>query len=579
MTDEGKMDRTTDIKPTHPAITLTLIAMIICLVVSLAILSAVPPVSRDALTHHLTVPKLYIQQGGIVEIPEVVFSYYPMNLELLYMMPLYFGMDILPKYIHMIFGLLSAWIIYCYLRVRTGLRVYGLIGALLFLSLPVIIKLSITVYVDLGLIFFSTASLLLLFKWSRNGFRFSHLVLAAVFCGLGLGTKYNSLISFFLIVWMVPLLISRQADVDSRPSESRKTIKALSHALAFVIISLLVFSPWMLRNFYWQGNPIYPLHQGIFDTLEKITTPDTADSQAEHSSSGEKANGGMSNLALRRVFYGESIFETLSIPVRVFFQGQDDNPRLFDGRLNPYLIILPIFAFIGFRNSRRRDQTESILLAGFSLFYLLYAFFMVDMRIRYIAPIIPTLVILAVLGLKWLIENLAPRLYPRRPTVGIGLVTGSMCLLLALNAGYLLKQFEIVKPFEYLSGRVDRDTYITRYRPEFRAIQYINAHLQDDATVLAVFIGNRIYYSDRKMISNNQLIDSALAASNSAESLAAHLRRKGFTHILIRHDLFETYDLNKLSADKRSLFKRFQQSKARTLYSDGLHGVYSIAEK
>ncbi|HBZ54809.1 MAG TPA: hypothetical protein DEO88_05340, partial [Syntrophobacteraceae bacterium] len=50
---------------------------------AILLLAAVPPVDRDALTHHLAVPKLYLQQGGMVEIPWVPFSYYPMNLDLL----------------------------------------------------------------------------------------------------------------------------------------------------------------------------------------------------------------------------------------------------------------------------------------------------------------------------------------------------------------------------------------------------------------------------------------------------------------------------------------------------------------
>ena len=68
------------------------------LILAIVILSAVPPVSKDALVHHLAVPKLYLEHGGIYEIPSMPFSYYPMNLNLLYMIPLYFGQDIIPKF-------------------------------------------------------------------------------------------------------------------------------------------------------------------------------------------------------------------------------------------------------------------------------------------------------------------------------------------------------------------------------------------------------------------------------------------------------------------------------------------------
>jgi hypothetical protein len=123
--------------------------LIIGVVISISILASVPPVDRDALTHHLYVPKLYLQHGGIYEIPGLEFSYYPMNLDLLYLIPMYFNNDILPKFIHFAFALATAAMVYCYLNRRLNQQ-YALLGSLFFLSIPVIIRLSSTVYVDLG---------------------------------------------------------------------------------------------------------------------------------------------------------------------------------------------------------------------------------------------------------------------------------------------------------------------------------------------------------------------------------------------------------------------------------------------
>lgn len=146
----------------------------IVLVVSIVLLASVPPVSRDALTHHLVVPKLYLQQGKMVELPAIPFSYYPMNLDLLYILPLYFGNDIVPKFIHFLFALMTAGLLFGFLKKRLG-TLYALFGCLMFLSTPVIVKLSITVYVDLGLVFFSTAALIYLIKWSEAGFSIRYL--------------------------------------------------------------------------------------------------------------------------------------------------------------------------------------------------------------------------------------------------------------------------------------------------------------------------------------------------------------------------------------------------------------------
>ncbi|MBC2709748.1 MAG: glycosyltransferase family 39 protein [Desulfosarcina sp.] len=187
---------------------LILFLCLLLLILSVLTMAAVPPISRDALTHHLAIPKLWIENGGIVEIPNLDFSYYPMNLDLLYVIPLLFGNDIIPKYIHFLFALATAWLIYAYLRQRTT-HILSLVGALLFLSTPVIVKLSISVYVDLGLIFFSWASIFYLLAWARYPQSAKHLIFSAIFCGLGLGTKYNGMIVLFLLTLFVPIVYIR----------------------------------------------------------------------------------------------------------------------------------------------------------------------------------------------------------------------------------------------------------------------------------------------------------------------------------------------------------------------------------
>ncbi|OFZ54296.1 MAG: hypothetical protein A2328_02010 [Bdellovibrionales bacterium RIFOXYB2_FULL_36_6] len=124
---------------------------ILCL--SIFLMASVPPVDRDALTQHLAVPKLYVQHGGIYELPDIITSYYPELLDLIYCIPLMFNNDIFPKYIHFAFALFTALILFNYTKEKIDIN-YALFSVLLFLSLPVIIKLSITIYVDLGLIFF-----------------------------------------------------------------------------------------------------------------------------------------------------------------------------------------------------------------------------------------------------------------------------------------------------------------------------------------------------------------------------------------------------------------------------------------
>ena len=511
---------------------IVLALLLAAVMVSVVILSWVPPVSRDALTHHLAVPKLYLQHGSIHEIPSVMFSYYPMNLDLLYLIPLYLGNDIIPKYIHFAFALLTAWLIFGYLRKRLD-AVWAAGGALFFLSLPIIIKLSITVYVDLGLVFFSTAALISLFRWLEFRLNFKYLVLSAVCCGLALGTKYNALIVLFLLTVFVPLLHifqtkseSSGAETSARRISQRVQWQAMVSGVLFCLIALMVFSPWMARNVIWKNNPVYPLYNRVFNPpKEEIPRSPVAEQKgdvADFQSDGlKKKTSGWGPFALRKIIYRESVWEIALIPVRIFFQGRDDDPKYFDGKLNPFLLLLPIFAFFQMKQNSRSLRMEKKVLLWFSVLFILYAYLKTDMRIRYIAPVIPPLVILSIFGLHRIHEHLTRRRGSangsRRWMPVVVITLGAV--ILAVNTHYIIHQFKLVEPFGYISGRVDREAYITRHRPEYPAIRYANGQLPANTKVMALFLGNRLYYSEREMIFGNQLFLKIVKSVDTADAL------------------------------------------------------------
>ncbi|MCI5225308.1 MAG: phospholipid carrier-dependent glycosyltransferase, partial [Candidatus Electrothrix sp. AX2] len=245
-------------------------AALALVVLCVALLAYTPPFSRDALIHHLQVPLLYLQHGGIYEIPELKFSYYPMNLDLLYLGALWLGSDILPKYIHFFFALATALLLYRHLKKRLS-DTYAWLGVVFFLSIPIIIKLSITVYVDLGLVFFSTASLLLIFRWLETDQR-RDLLLAGICCGLGIGTKYNGLLILFLLTLMLPIIVLRNQEKPEKNSSKGKAIKA---TVLFCFAALLAASPLLIRNTVWTGNPLYPLYNSVFMRLNPRSTTNT----------------------------------------------------------------------------------------------------------------------------------------------------------------------------------------------------------------------------------------------------------------------------------------------------------------
>lgn len=460
----------------HKYLNLILIFILIGIVICVLILGAVPPVSRDALTHHLAIPKLYLLNGGMYEIPNLKFSYFAMNVDLLYIVPLYFNLDFLAKYIHFSFALGTSYLIYKYLKNRTN-SFCGLFGSLFFLSTPIITKLSITAYVDLGLIFFLTIALLLLIKW-KDSQKTSYFFYSSIFCGLALGTKPNGSLAFLLILFIIPFLIPNATSNFSRYiSIQFSTIK---YILLYLLISLIVFSPWAIRNYSWTSNPFFPFLNSVF-------------SEAVN----EKASlflGNTSPLYIRKIVYNESVLDIILLPLRVFFQGKDNVPQFFDGKLNPFLLILPFFSFLNFipNNKVRLDR---FIFSFFSFLYIIFALLLTVARTRYLVPSIPFLVILSCFGL-YNIFYLASK-YNINSFIRNLILTVVFTFILSFNFSYIIQQFKYVNPLPFLTGTVNKNQYISNYIKEHSVVEYSNNYVSKNSKIACFFMGYRGYYIER----------------------------------------------------------------------------------
>jgi 4-amino-4-deoxy-L-arabinose transferase-like glycosyltransferase len=111
----------------------------------------------------------------------------------------------------------------------------------------------------------------------------------------------------------------------------------------------------------------------------------------------------------RSIIYKESGFEIALLPIRIFFQGRDGDPQYFDGKLNPFLLILPFFGFYRLRDDPEDLKREKKIMLAFTLLFFSFVFFTAVFRIRYISPIIPPLVVLSVFGIKNLFDFTASR--------------------------------------------------------------------------------------------------------------------------------------------------------------------------
>ena len=309
----------------------------------------------------------------------------------------------------------------------------------------------------------------------------------------------------------------------------------------------------MIRNAYWTGNPIFPLYNKIFSTSHAVRqNPIPEDQQQEI----KERIGGWNHLAIRRIIFKESWADIATIPIRIFFQGQDDDPKYFDGKLNPFLLFLPIFAFFPRREEAWQSRNEKNLLLAFTILFLLISFFRTSIRIRYIVPVLPALIILSTTGLHQLVGLLKTDLSPFLRRFGAVSLSAAMMLLFGMNALYLVNQFRVVDPIGYLSGRVGREMYITRYRPEYPVMKFANEHLAGDAKILGLYLGNRRYYSDREIEFGENFLSRTVILSASADGVRKALVDSGFTHVMVNLDLVRRW-VSTLNSREKAVFAEF----------------------
>ncbi len=532
-------------------VTIISIAISIILLIEI-ILNLTPPIARDALIHHLAIPKLWIINGGFYEIKWADFSYFPMNIDLLYILPIYFNKDFIANFIHMSFGIGTALLIYLYLKNKIS-HIAGLLGALVFLSTPIVVRLATQAYVDLGLTFFTTASILSFIRYRDGEFKeFKWLVLSSTAMGFALGTKYNALIVWFFLSMSIVFIYSRDTGEQWRAAKC---------GAIFFFISLMVFSPWLIKNIILTGNPLYPLFQGGAPAMIS-----------------ENHHAGF--FQIRQMLYGESFWKTLFIPVRIFFQGQDNSTQYFDGVLNPILIILSPFALVN--KSFYRDK---LFFISFTIFFILMVFFLeqkafsMEQIVRYTLPVIPVLSILTVMGFINIWDKSMNLSTPFRNVLAT-ILLAIFILFMCKNVFYIENYYHNINPMNYILGKESRDEFIARHLSSYPAIQYINSHTPANSRIRLIFLAGRGYYLNRIYDEGASygIGDMSGFVANSREdgSFQAYLHSLGCTHLLVRTDLYLQYLRNNYSPETVNQLLQQMNRSTEIIYNENGYTVYRV---
>jgi hypothetical protein len=204
------------------------------------------PNGYDVLEYHLQVPREWYEIGRIVPLRHNVFSFFPFNVEMHYLLAMslrggpWAGMY-LAQLMHVAFIALTVLAVYALVAQRS--KPMAIIAATAVATVPWMGLLAPVAYDEGGLLLWGTLAIGLSLR-SFDDWR--TMALAGAMAGFACGSKLTAVPILLLAVPLVHVVLA-----GIKP-------KAIVAAASFLFAGGVIFSPWLIRNITWTGNPVFP---------------------------------------------------------------------------------------------------------------------------------------------------------------------------------------------------------------------------------------------------------------------------------------------------------------------------------
>jgi hypothetical protein len=229
------------------------------------------PHGYDVVEYHLQVPREWYEAGRIIPLHHNVFSFFPFNVELHYLLAMHLrggpwaGMYLAPL-MHGTMILLAALAACGFARrlacatpgatESLNKRVAPVLAGLAMLTTPWLAQLGAIAYDEGGFLLFGTLAI----GWAALAIRdaehrISRFVLAGIMAGLACGAKLTAVPEVLVAIAIVSLVML----LTLRSRESQSIARRALGPIAFGIAGTIVFAPWLARTAAWSGgNPVFP---------------------------------------------------------------------------------------------------------------------------------------------------------------------------------------------------------------------------------------------------------------------------------------------------------------------------------
>lgn len=457
-----------------------------------------PPIEAfDALLYHLTIPDLWIRDGGL-RAYNFPHYWFPGLVEGVFLWGLGLGSEIVTQQMHFSWTILLALLLWHWARSLWG-DLTAWWGLMLLISMPSLLLLASWAYTDLALTFYGLAALYCIWR-GIEGANARWWIASGVFAGFAMGIKYTSFVIPVSAVVIITIVKYRQ------PNEMLRDI------VQFSIISILTGSAWYIRNWIWMSNPFYPFAFG-----GRYWDPFRAAAFA-----GIETGIGWNWQAI------------LSLPLTITLGHQDVN--YFDGNIGPlFLVSLPLALFLLARLQSRTFPQRHAMMILFGFSALSSAFWVYGYattknlwQTRLLLPALIPFIVISAAGLVSVSQIDTKQFRASFILYGLGAFSIFLTLFDA-TLGVIIRN-----PLATATGIITRDRYFETFQPAYFAASQLVAQLPDDAKVYSLF-EPRSYGLPRE-VQPDTILDQFphdLYTLKTPEAIVRSWQAHGYTHILL----------------------------------------------
>ncbi|MBN1383895.1 MAG: glycosyltransferase family 39 protein [Elusimicrobia bacterium] len=484
-----------------------------------------PEIFYDSLVYHLAVPNYYKLHNEILNMPYVFYSNLPLVHGMLFTAGIMIKNEFVAKLINYSAGVLTCAVLFS-IAIRYFNYKIGLWACLVYYTIMHVMTSSWSCGTEMMLTFFGILSLYSIMNYTSEEKRW--LIVSAIFAGLSMSVKYTGL---FVAVGVLVTYIFLEKNL------SLKTIKNI---FIWGLISSVIVMPWLVKNYIYKNNPVYPFMSDIFPK--------------EPYSDYEK----FKEFTIEtRQFEKLGIGNWLKHPWLVTM-GKVPNSEHFTPL---FLFLLPLIIILG-----KPSNALKYVIIYFLLVWITWSFS--STMIRFMMPAFPAAGLIIAYYLK-------TGLYKSLKQILLWVVLFT-CFFSIYMSGWI---YYIQGGWNVVTGRQSKEDFLATTHSSYpygyyAGVEFINKNLPKDSKILFIGDGRSFYIERVPVVSSAQdmtpLVEYAKASKN-ADELYLKMKRKGITHIFFNlgeaRRLGGNYKMFQWDKKSLSVYNKFWEKYVRQVFS------------